>query len=158
PAPQDLPVDVLADKLRPMRLIGEYLYELTVPDLALAQRIKDTAGQLVTTPPGGPAVAAGGVKPQYVFSCANPENTAAGDGRVQTSDTSQYTGSATGELHYNAGGGSFCSFAMIGPHTALSLAHCFYLNGAYAPSSYIVLGENNFTTTYTTITPFGTQG
>jgi V8-like Glu-specific endopeptidase len=142
----ELTVAELAERLQPVRLVGEYEYRLAQPDYLVAERILAS----INSPPPPtssyfPSVelgAAGEIGTQWVIGT---------DERYQTANAANYTGSASGHLTQN------CSFAMIGPSTALSAAHCFYINGSWISGGLTALGANNFgPSAGNNTTPFGT--
>lgn len=109
---ENMTEDELAEKVRPVRLVGGYEYRLAQPDYALARKIRamkvppPTDGQAGASPRQGaigvPAVEAG-VTPQYVFSP---------DERYSVNWTSTYPASANG--HLEKSDFNQCTAALIG--------------------------------------------
>lgn len=128
PPPESLSSAELAELVRPVRLVGGYEYRLAQPDTLLAQKIlamqkpPETAARSGGTSP--PAALAAGqlLQPQFIIGSDDRWLTYAGPyGRVQQN----------------------CTFAMIGPSTALCAAHCFYQNGAWISGGLLWLSVYN---------------
>lgn len=136
---REFTVDELAEALRPVRLVGDYEYQLAEPDRLAAERAvaMRTSGVTPSTASHLSQEVELGTRPQHIIG---------GDDRVQTGDTHVFTGSASGHVQQG------CTLAMIGPSTALSAAHCFYFNGAWINGGLVALGTNSASDT----TYFGT--
>lgn len=131
PPTPDLGAQELAQKLKPVRLIGEYEYRLAEPDTLVANKIIELRKlpALPSTEPRPPVPSNAGVsvKPKWWW---NPDDRSAWT-------ATGFGASAFGHLSQN------CTLTMIGPSTALSAAHCFYQNGAWISGGLVALGANN---------------
>ena len=123
PPPQTLPVQYLAEKLRPRQLVGGYEYRLEQPDFDLAEKI----------------LFGGTPRPTDSFRPPNmmvPEFIIGADTRIQLATPGVYPGSAFAHLSQT------CTATMIGPSTALCAAHCFYNQNGWIQSQSITFGAD----------------
>jgi V8-like Glu-specific endopeptidase len=123
PPPQTLPVQYLAEKLRPRRLVGGYEYRLELPDLDLAEKIL-FGGTPRPTDSFRPSTV---VAPQFIIGA---------DTRIRLATPGVYPGSAFAHLSQT------CTATMIGPSTALCAAHCFYNQNGWIQSQSITFGAD----------------
>ena len=131
--------ELLAERLRPRRLIGSYEYELERPDYELADKI---LGSLVKAArEASPPVASVSLKPSFVI----PPN----DGRY---DTNSYAPSWYASTFAKLP--QLCTATMIGRSAAISAAHCFWQSSVgWIATNSISFGANNIGGTVST--PFG---
>ncbi len=132
--------DELAEKIRPVQLLGGYEYRLAEPDRLLARRIREMT-VVPTTDAHAPQAMA-----SQVDAAVPPVNLGAGqleplhifppDERINATWGSVYPMSATGH-QFTTGGG--CSTFLIGPTTGVIAAHCLYKYGWKTP----VVAPNN---------------
>ncbi len=128
-----LTLSELAERIRPVRLVGEYEYRLAEPDTLVAKRIlamqapPPTQGNNVGPPPPPPFELKSDIQPAAIIYDPN--------------DTRwlYYPGYATafGRISQD------CTFTLIGPSTALSAAHCFYQCGAWINGGLLHLAAYN---------------
>jgi V8-like Glu-specific endopeptidase len=131
--------ELLAERLRPRRLVGDYEYELVEPDYDLADKIlaMKSAPSRDAQPPLAPR---SDLAPKWIFSP---------DGRYSTNSyAASWYESTFGKVSQN------CTATMIGRSTALSAAHCYYQQGiGWIATNSIAFGASNSVGTVST--PFG---
>lgn len=133
---EDMTEDELAEKLRPVALVGGYVYRLAEPDHIVARKVREmkvvpsTEGRRpVVEQPPDPATVSTTLKPQHIFSP---------DGRVNTTAWNTYPTSANGHIERG------CSTALIGVHTGATAAHCIFTTAGWLANTNIAYAAVNW--------------